>query len=119
MEKIKNISKEEELDKAIDTSDVVLKWNPDPKGFFTIKPFYSRGKVFVRYYNSKHILKHTFSGVNTSQITQAIIERKLISRLDHAAYLGKEIEKAIIALKNKLNYVQDEELQLKDKIRAK
>ncbi|MCK4335494.1 MAG: hypothetical protein KAW40_02090 [Candidatus Aenigmarchaeota archaeon] len=42
-----------ELDEAIDTSDIVLKWNPDPKGYFTIKSFHSRKKVFVRYYDSK------------------------------------------------------------------
>lgn len=102
-----------ELNNAIDTSDTILKWNPDPKGYFTIKPISSRKKVFVRYYDSNDALKYTFAGINTSQIVQAIIKRKLISRLDHAAYLGKEIEKAIIALKNKLNYIQDKELQLK------
>ena len=107
-----------ELNNAIDTSDIMLKWNPDPKGYFTIKPFLSQKKVFVRYYDSKNTLKYTFAGINTSQIIQSIIERKLISRLDHAAYLGKEIEKAIIALKNKLNYIQDRELQLKDKVRS-
>ncbi len=81
-----------------------------------MKPFFSRKKVFVRYYDSKNTLKYTFAGINTSQIIQSIIERKLISRLDHAAYLGKEIEKAIFALKNKLNYIQGRELQLKDKV---
>jgi dihydropteroate synthase len=106
---------------VIDTSNVVLRWNPDPKGYFIIKPIFSQKKVFVRYYDSydsKHILKYTFAGTNTSQIIQFIIERKLISRLDHAAYLGKEIEKAIIALKNKLNYIQDDELYLKNKIKS-
>ena len=107
-----------ELNRAIDTTDVKLKWNPDPKGYFTIKPFYSLKKVFVRYYDPKDTLKYTFAGTNTSQIIQSIIEKKLILRCDHAAYLGKEIEKAIIALKNKLNYVQDKELRLKDKIGA-
>jgi len=102
-----------EIDNIIDTSNVVLKWSPDPKGYFTIKPFPSKKKVFVRYYNSKNILKHTFAGTITLQIIRAIIKRKLISRLDHAAYLGKEIEKAIIALKNNLNYIQDKELKLK------
>jgi tetrahydromethanopterin S-methyltransferase subunit A len=106
---------EKELDNAIDTSDTVIKWKADPKGYFTIKPFSSRGKVFVRYYNSDNTLKYTFAGVNTSQIIQSIIKRNLVSRLDHAAYLGKEIEKAVIALKNKLNYIQDQELRLKDK----
>ncbi len=102
-----------EIDNTIDTSNIVLKWNPDPKGYFTIKPFPSKKKIFVRYYNSKNILKHTFAGTITSQIVQAIIKRKLISRLDHAAYLGKEIEKAIIALKNNFSYIQDKELELK------
>jgi len=110
-----NKNLEKELDNAIDTSNIILKWNPDSKGYFTIKPFFSKKKVFVRYYDSKDNLKYTFGGINTLQIIQAIIERKLVSRLDHAAYLGKEIEKAIIALKNKLNYVQDKELRLKDK----
>jgi tetrahydromethanopterin S-methyltransferase subunit A len=106
---------EEELDNAIDTSDAVLEWKADPMGYFTIKPFPSRGKVFVRYYSSDNILKCTFAGVNASQIIQSIIKRKLVSRLYHAAYLGKEIEKAVIALNNKLNYIQDQELRLKDK----
>jgi len=108
------MSKEEyELDNAIDTSDVMVKWNPDPKGYFTIKPFFSRNKVFVRYYDSDNNLKHTFAGITTSQIISEIIESGLISRLDHAAYLGKEIEKAIIALKNNLSYVQDNELKVR------
>lgn len=104
-----------ELDNAIDTSDVEVKWVQDPRGYFTIKPFLSRKKVFVRYYNSNNNLKYTFAGVTTPQIIQEIIERGLISRLDHAAYLGKEIEKAIIALKNNLEYVQDEELIVEKK----
>ena len=47
------------------------------------------------------------------QIIHAFVKRKLISRLDHAAYLGKEIEKALIALKYRLSYVQDEDLEIK------
>jgi len=104
-----------EFNNTINTSDVILKWTKDLKGYFIMKAFPSQRKVFVRYYDSyspKHILKYTFTGINTSQIMQSIIKRKLISRLDHAAYLGKEIEKAIIALKNNLNYIQDKELNL-------
>ncbi len=104
-----------ELDNTIDTSGTSLKWTPDPKGYFTIKPIFSQKKVFVRHYNSKDVLEQTFAGTSTPEIIQAIIQRKLISRLDHAAYLGKETEKAIIALKNKLKYVQGDELHLKSK----
>ncbi|MEA3492999.1 MAG: DUF4346 domain-containing protein [Candidatus Margulisiibacteriota bacterium] len=101
-----------ELDNAIDTSDVEVKWVSDPKGYFTIKKFPSRNKVFVRYYDPKNNLKYTFGGVSTPQIIQEIVGRGLVSRLDHAAYLGKEIEKALIALKNDLLYVQDRGLSL-------
>lgn len=104
-----------ELDEATDTSHVKSKWTPDPKGYFTIRPFHSRKKVFVRYYDPEDNLRETFSGSDTSKIVHAITERKLISRLDHAAYLGKETEKAVIALKNGLDYVQGEDLRLKDK----
>jgi tetrahydromethanopterin S-methyltransferase subunit A len=103
---------EEELKKAIDTSNIKVKWVEDPMGYFTIKPFFSNGRVYVRYYHDNK-LAHTFSGINTAQMMQEIIERNLVSRMDHAAYLGKEIEKAIIALKNDLLYVQDKELSLK------
>jgi len=101
-----------ELEKATDTSKIKLKWIPDPKGYFTIKPFSSRKKIFIRYYDSDNNLKLTFSGINTSQIIQEIVERGLVSRLEHAAYLGKEIEKAILALKNNLKYVQDKGLEI-------
>ncbi len=108
-----------ELNNAIDTSDVKVKWTPDPQGYFTIKPFPSRNRVFVRYYDSNNNLKQTFAGITTPQIIQGIIERGLISRLDHAAYLGKEIEKAIIALKNDLDYVQDEEIIISTSLKSK
>ena len=103
-----------ELDNAINTSGIVLKWNPDPKGYFIIKPIPPK-KIFVRHYDLKNILKHTFVGTITLQIIQSIIKKKLISRLDHAAYLGKEIEKAVMALKNNFNYIQDKEIELKNK----
>ncbi len=113
----KKISKKE-LNDTINTANVKVEWHPDPKGYFTIKPIFSKKRVFVRYYDSKNNLKYTFAGVTTLQILHEIIKRKLISRLDHAAYLGKEIEKAIIALKDKLKYIQDKELHLNDKIKG-
>ena len=105
---------EEEFKEAIDTSKKKVKWVEDSKGYFTIKPFFSRGKVYVRYYKDNKLV-HAFSGINTTQMVDEIIERELVSRMDHAAYLGKEIEKAIIALKDHLRYVQDEELMLDKK----
>jgi len=42
-----------------------------------------------------------------------VIKNKLISRFDHAAYLGRELFKAEIALAKGLPYTQDSPLILK------
>ena len=49
-------------------------------------------------------------GRTTRDVYQTIIRKCLISNYDHAAYLGKELEKAFIALKLDRSYVQDEDL---------
>ncbi|MFQ6053736.1 MAG: dihydropteroate synthase-like protein, partial [Candidatus Bathyarchaeia archaeon] len=49
-------------------------------------------------------------GRNAREVYRTIIREGLVSKLDHAAYLGKELEKAEIALHLGRSYVQDEEL---------
>lgn len=49
-------------------------------------------------------------GKEASKIVRKIIELGLISRMDHAAYLGMELQKAEIALKLGRGYIQDSEL---------
>jgi tetrahydromethanopterin S-methyltransferase subunit A len=43
----------------------------------------------------------------------ALIEWGLVSRLDHAAYMGRELLKAEVALRSRLAYRQDEALTLR------
>lgn len=94
----------------IEVNEKDVKWVKDPKGFFTIKPFFGDKKVFVRHYTNDMKLKHLFSGENTSAILQKILSMDLVSLDEHIGYLGKEIEKAVIALENKIEYVQDKDL---------
>ncbi len=54
--------------------------------------------------------KATIVGRDAKSIIDTIVSLRLVSRLDHAGYLGRELKKAEIALKLKKNYVQDEEL---------
>lgn len=91
-------------------------WIQDPKGFFTIRPFYGDNKVFVRFYTNDNELKHVFSGKKTVELVHKIVEMDLISRPEHAAYLGKEIEKAMIALQLEIAYTQDEPLDFGQKV---
>ncbi|MDD4651451.1 MAG: dihydropteroate synthase-like protein [Methanothrix sp.] len=57
----------------------------------------------------------TVAGRNARDILNTLIEMNLVSRLDHAGYLGRELEKAEIALRLKRSYVQDEPLWSSEK----
>lgn len=49
-------------------------------------------------------------GQTAKKIYEEILQRNLISRLEHAAYIGAELQKAEIALITNKNYTQDFEL---------
>ena len=52
------------------------------------------------------------NGKKPIDIYQTIINKESLDiRKDHAAYLGRELQKAYIALKHDLEYVQDDELE--------
>ncbi|MFH1181598.1 MAG: DUF4346 domain-containing protein [Candidatus Woesearchaeota archaeon] len=87
-------------------------WRMDPKGFFTIKPFPEDGLIRVRYYNARHELVCTLEGKTAEEIYNTIMKQEMVSLLSHAAYLGSELQKAEIALRKKIEYVQDEPLKL-------
>ncbi len=54
--------------------------------------------------------KATIVGEDAKAILDTVIRLGLISRLDHAGYLGRELKKAELALKLGKSYVQDEEI---------
>ena len=89
------------------------KWHLDPAGCFKIELTDDKirngkiipGKIIVRNIIDKNI---PIAGSTAKDILDTIIERGLISRLDHAAYLGRELMKAEIALKFKRSYSQDD-----------
>jgi len=74
----------------------------DPKGDFRI--WIWNGKIVCEHENV------TIIGKTAKEIIDTIIELDLVSRLDHAGYLGRELMKAEMALKLGKNYVQDEGL---------
>lgn len=80
------------------------KFTPDIKGSF---------KIILKDNLIKAILYQNYEKTAVIQATTAraiyeeILRRKLISRMEHAAYLGMELEKAEIALKLNKQYIQD------------
>jgi dihydropteroate synthase-like protein len=54
--------------------------------------------------------KMEVAGISAKDILNTLIDFGLVTRLDHAGYLGRELEKAEIALRLKRSYCQDEPL---------
>ena len=104
----------------------------DPNGYFIIKIDLKTKQIILEHYlnkinrdgyaldpktnepikcDSKQIksCNETFTGISAKEIGIAITEKRndLISRFDHALYLGRELQKAEECLYKKLPYIQD------------
>ena len=88
-------------------SDVDGSYDHDPKGSFRIGIDYDRELLLCEHKDSQGaILK--LAGESASNLMMEVVKRGLISLIEHAAYLGREISKAEIALKIGHDYQQDE-----------
>ena len=90
--------------------DELKDWRMDPKGYFLIRVDRTRGVVEVGHCGKLNTVDVKITGRTPQEIYFTACEQGLLSRLDHAAYLGKELAKAFLALKHGWMYVQDEEL---------
>ncbi len=108
--------KEIEVIAAEETKKVTL----DPEGFFVI--FVVDEKINVEHYKNVNKggklkvetgkLNVIITGTSAKAICDTIIQRKLISRVDHMAYVARELQKAEIALKSGIEYEQSKPLEL-------
>ena len=104
----------------------------DPKGYFIIKVDLKENKLILEHFlnnineegfaldpetnepikcdsKSKRLSNEVFEGVSAKQLGILITEERndLITRFDHALYLGRELQKAEECLYKKLPYIQD------------
>lgn len=80
---------------------------PDPAGYCVVYPDRARRVLQVEHYTHVGVLDCVMEGVTPAAVYAALIERGLISRLDHAAYLGRELARAEQSLRTGEAYVQD------------
>jgi tetrahydromethanopterin S-methyltransferase subunit A len=80
---------------------------PDPAGFFVVYPEQARRRLVVEHYTNAGVLDCVLEGGSPSALYGEIVERKLISRLDHASYLGRELARAEMSLATGEPYIQD------------
>jgi tetrahydromethanopterin S-methyltransferase subunit A len=79
----------------------------DPSGFFIIYPKKEESKIYLEHYKTDGTLNEVIYGTDPVLIASTAVEQGLVSRLDHAAYLGRELEKAYLSLCYGFPYVQD------------
>lgn len=79
----------------------------DPKGFFKI---FSKDYEIIAEFHGAGGSKTIIKGETAEEICSEIVERDLVSKLSHAAYLGRELQKAEIAMKTSRGYIQEEEV---------
>lgn len=79
----------------------------DPAGYFVVYPESRRRTLVLEHYTNAGILDAVLEGRTAGALYQAAISRGLVSRLDHAAYLGRELGRAEQSANDGMPYVQD------------
>ncbi|NHJ86107.1 MAG: DUF4346 domain-containing protein [Asgard group archaeon] len=102
----------ETIELSSDNEDIIytLDYEPDPKGNFTIWTDYHQNKIYVIHQpspNSRPDLMIISSKARL--IFEEIVTRNLISKMDHAFYLGRELERAEVCLYLGKTYIQNEQ----------
>ena len=94
-------------------------WVMDPKGYFLIGIDRQKNLIRVGYCKTKKLknkikaeMLSEISGKTAIEIVNTLLRENYISRLQHAADMGIELCKAEIAMKYKLKYIQDKDLEI-------
>lgn len=98
--------KDIEQDKVTIQASPKKEFQYDSRGFFKIWVHESEIITAFQGKESNIIIK----GKNAEDICQEIVDRGLVSKLSHATYLGRELQKAEIALRTGRGYVQEKDL---------
>ncbi len=84
-----------------------VRYRPDPVGYLLIFADHSARRLIVEHYTNQHVRTCVLVGTDCSQLARTVVQRGLVGTLDHAAYLGRELQRAAVALAAREPYVQD------------
>jgi tetrahydromethanopterin S-methyltransferase subunit A len=79
----------------------------DPAGYVVIYPDGTRRCLVVEHYTNAGVLNCVLEGKSPAALSTTLIERQLLTRLDHAAYIGRELARAEQVLLTGTAYIQD------------
>ncbi len=90
------------LPEVFEVAEADYRWEIDPAGSFKIGV--AGGRIVAEHQKTTVVGKRAIDVLNT------LIDRGLVTRLDHAGYLGRELQKAEIAIELNRSYNQDDPL---------
>lgn len=79
----------------------------DPSGYVIVIPDRRRRVLVAEHYENDGLLRSVVEGGSAVEVMSTLLEEGLVSRLDHAAYLGRELALAERSLHDVSPYVQD------------
>ena len=79
----------------------------DPAGYLVVYPDRAAKTLVVEHYANSGVLDAIVTGRTATAVYGELIARGLLSRMDHAAYLGRELARAELNLTEGRPYVQD------------
>jgi tetrahydromethanopterin S-methyltransferase subunit A len=63
--------------------------------------------IVVEHYTNDGVLRNVIEGGDAASLCATIVEMKLVSQLDHVAYLRRDMAKAELSVSTKIGYIQD------------
>ena len=82
-------------------------YHADPVGYVLIFADHVTGRLILEHYDAQHRRTVIVTGHDPAALARTAVERGLVGTLDHACYLGRELQRAAEALACGTPYVQD------------
>ena len=95
------------LGEVLEVPDTIPEPILDGAGYFVILLDRGRGAIWVEHYDYENRLLHTLRGTTAKGLCQALLQAGWVSRMDHAAYMGRELARAESALRSGEPFFQD------------
>lgn len=112
-DKRKHVDLDEDYDVPVEQAKECTKFKRDPLGSFKIRVDYGKdvesSKIVVTHFK-KTKPDIAVSGTYAKEVYDELVKKGLVTRLEHAAYLGSELQKAEIAMITRKDYIQDFDL---------
>ena len=92
--------------------DTWTEWKRDGTAYWLFRVNRTKKRIEAGYCKKHNIIEILITGTDSEAMHNTIVRHKLVTSLQHAAYIGHELHKCEIALTLHLDYIQDRSLDV-------